>query len=91
MAFMNDNISQVFAHYIENFVKLNDDEHEEYYKWQVCYEFPELMDNALAASDEDFATELMKARNCTRNIIDSYTQPFAGLVELAKREPAAVK
>ena len=80
MAFMNDNISQVFAHYIENFVKLNDDEHEEYYKWQVCYEFPELMDNALAASDEDFATELMKARNCTRNIIDSYTQPFAGQI-----------
>lgn len=37
MTFTNDNISQVFSHYIENFVKIN----EEYYKWQVCHEYTE--------------------------------------------------
>lgn len=39
MTFTNDNISQVFSRYIENFVKINEDEYEEYYKWQVCHEF----------------------------------------------------
>lgn len=88
MAFSNDNISQVFAHYIENFSFINNDAHEEYYKWQVCYEFPMLMDQALAAPHEEFASALLKARNCTRNIIDSYTQPFMGLVKFAEEEDA---
>ena len=30
MTFTNDNISQVFSRYIENFVKINEDEHDEY-------------------------------------------------------------
>ena len=47
MTFTNDNISQVFSRYIENFVKINEDEHEEYYKWQVCHEFKNLMDKSL--------------------------------------------
>lgn len=91
MTFTNDNISQVFSRYIENFVKINDDEHEEYYKWQVCHEFKNLMDKALKTEDYKFSKALMKVKECTRNIIDSYTQPFYGLVKFAEKEPSTVK
>ena len=59
MTFTNDNISQVFSHYIENFVKINEEEHEEYYKWQVCHEFKNLMDKALKTEDYKFSKALM--------------------------------
>ena len=87
MMFTNDNISQVFSHYIENFVKINEDEHEEYYKWQACHEFKNLMDKALKTEDYKFSKALMKVKECTRNIIDSYIQPFYGLVKFAEKSP----
>lgn len=85
MTFTNDNISQVFSRYIENFVKINDDEHEEYYKWQVCHEFKNLMDKALETEDYKFFEALMKVKECSWNIIDSYTQLFYGLVKFAEK------
>ena len=89
---MNKNqLHQIFAHYIDNFVKLNDPEHAEYYKWQICYDFRRLMDEALAADVDDFADALYQVKDCSRNIIDSYTQPFYGLVEFARREPETVQ
>ena len=91
MTFTNDNISQVFSHYIENFVKINEDEHEEYYKWQVCHEFKNLMDKALKTEDYKFSKALMKVKECTINIINSYIQPFYGLVKFTEKEPSTVK
>lgn len=89
---MNKNqMHQIFAHYIDNFEKLNDPEHAEYYKWQVCYKFRTLMDEALAADVDDFADALYRVKDCSKNIIDSYTQPFYGLVEFARREPETVR
>ena len=89
---MNKNqLHQIFAHYIDNFVKLNDPEHAEYYKWQICYDFRRLMDEALATDVDDFADSLYQVKDCSRNIIDSYTQPFYGLVEFARREPETVQ
>ncbi len=89
---MNKNqMHQIFAHYIDNFQLVNDKEHSEYYKWQVCYEFRKLMDDALAADPADFADALYQVKECSRNIIDSYTQPFYGLVEFARREPETVQ
>ena len=84
-------LNEIFARYIERFEYTNGKDHAEYYKWQVCYEYPKLMQNALAADENSFSKELNKVKKCTFNIIDSYTQPFAGLVELAKKEPATVK
>lgn len=49
---------QIFAHYIDNFEKLNDSEHAEYYKWQICCDFRRLMDEALAVDVDDFADAL---------------------------------
>ena len=89
---MNKNqMHQIFAHYIDNFELVNDKEHSEYYKWQVCYEFRKLMDDALEADPADFADALYQVKECSRNIIDSYTQPFYGLVEFARREPETVQ
>lgn len=85
------NLSQIFQHYIEKFEYVNGTEHEEYYKWQVCYEFPVLMKTALGASDDEFSKALYNVKKCTFNIIDSYTQPFMGLVEFAKDEPGTVR
>lgn len=85
------NLDEIFSHYIDRFSYINETEHQEYYKWQVCNEFPKLMQKALTASDDNFAKELNKVKKCTFNIIDSYTQPFAGLVECAKKEPDTVR
>ena len=89
---MNKNqMNQIFAHYIDNFEMINNKEHEEYYKWQVCATFKELMDDALGADAEEFADALYRVKVCSENIIDSYTQPFYGLVELARKEPETVQ
>ena len=84
-------MNQVFSHYIDNFEMINNKDHEEYYKWQVCAKFRVLMDEALGADAEEFADALYRVKICSENIIDSYTQPFYGLVELARKEPETVQ
>ena len=86
-----NNLQQIFQHYIDRFDYINGDEHCEYYKWQVCHEYAPLMKVALSASDSDFSKALYEVKKCTHNIIDSYTQPFNGLVEYAKHEPDTVR
>ena len=86
-----NNLSQIFQHYIDRFEFVNDATHREYYKWQICQEYPVLMKKALEASDDDFSKALSDVRKCTVNIIDSYTQPFAGLVEYAKDDSETVR
>ena len=81
----NANLHQIFQQYIDNFNFINCTEHREYYKWQICKQFPILMQNALTSTSEDFISSLNEVRKCTCNIIDSYTQPMAGLVEIAKQ------
>ncbi|MDO4304530.1 MAG: hypothetical protein Q4D94_11510 [Bacillota bacterium] len=49
------------------------------------------MDEALAAEVDDFADALYQVKDCSKNIIDSYTRPFYGLVEFARREPETVQ
>ncbi|MDY6157293.1 MAG: hypothetical protein SPH96_12350 [Agathobacter sp.] len=89
---MNRNqIHQIFTHYIDNFEMLNDKDHAEYYKWQICHEYRRLMDEALAADKDDFADALYQVKECSKNIIDSYTQPFYGLVVFARKEPETVR
>ncbi len=78
-----NNIRKIFQHYIDRFEYINEYPHTEYYKWQICAKFPELMQSALRADDEFFADALNEVKKCSRNIIDSYTQPFGGLVEMA--------
>lgn len=89
---MNKNqMHQIFKHYIDNFEMLNNNVNAEYYKWQICAVFKPLMDEALQVSPSEFANALYKVKECSANIIDSYTQPFYGLVEYARREPETVQ
>lgn len=48
-------------------------------------------DEALEADVDDFADALYKVKECSKNIIDSYTQPFYGLVKFAREEPETVQ
>ena len=83
---MNDkHLQQIFSHYIDKFEMLNDNEHQEYYKWQVAKRFHNDMDAALNAPIEEFATRLYDIKKMTAHMIDNYTQPLNGLVEFAKK------
>ena len=89
---MNDNnVQQIFAHYIEKFEYINSPKCKEYYKWQIANRFHGMMDEALAASAEDFPAKLYGVKKLSANLIDNYTQPFYGLVKFAQREPETVK
>lgn len=82
-------LNQIFDAYIEQFEVLNDNQNDENYKWNAIVEFQKAFD--LSVSDDAIAGMLKEARDATHNIIDNYTQPFYGLVELAKKEPETVR
>ncbi len=84
-------IQEIFNHYISIFDVINNEEHHETYKWVVAKQYHILMDKALAIDGPEFADALYKVCVCTENIIDSYTQPFYGLVRLARQEPEIVR
>lgn len=83
--------NQIVAHYIDRFEYINDKDHREYYKWEIAGKFHDLMDAALGASNADLPKALYAAKRLSENLIDSYTQPFNGLVEFSKREPETVR
>ena len=84
-------MQQIFAHYIDQFEKINNAKHREYYKWQITKRFHDEMDSTLNASAEEFPTKLYEMKKLSDNLIDSYTQPFLGLVKFAEREPENVR
>ena len=84
------NLQQIFHQYIDKFDYVNNLENQEYYKWQICKEFPMLMQNALTGDINHLDSALNEVRKCTKNIIDSYTQPMRGLVELARKDKERV-
>ncbi len=84
-------LDKIFENYINRFDLINDEAHREYYKWQICDQFPGLMKTALSTDDTNFAKALNEVKKCTQNVIDSQIQPFWGLVKIAEDQPAEVK
>lgn len=82
-------LNQLFDAYIQHFEILNDRTNDESYKWGAIVDFQKVFD--LTVSDDALPGMLKEAKEATANLIDSYTQPFSGLVELAKREPVTVR
>ena len=83
---MNENhLQQIFKNYIEKFEEVNNTEHREYYKWQIAKIFRPMMDDALKSEDAEFIRKLKEIRKKTGNFIDSYTQPFGGLIRFADK------
>ena len=78
-------------HYIAAFEMTNGPQHTEYYKWRIAKAFRPMMEEAMAASDEELSQKLYAVKRKTANLIDSYTQPFNGLVNFAKQEPETVR
>lgn len=85
------NLNDIFEHYIEKFEYINGPENGEIYKWQIANQFRTVMDEALASSDEEFPNKLYMAKKLSANIVDSYLQPFYGLVKFAEKEPGTVR
>ena len=83
------NLNQIFDAYIQHFAVLNDSHNNKSYKWSAIVDFQKAFD--LSVSADGFAGMLKEAKDVTENLIDSYTQPFHGLYELAKREPETVR
>lgn len=89
---MNDiHLQKIFKNYIDKFEMMNDDRHREYDKWQAVKQFKPLMDIALSSPTEEFFAKLNDARKASNNMVDSYTQPFYGLVKFAEEEPETVR
>lgn len=86
-----EHIQQIFSHYIEKFALLNNNEHDENFNWYITGGFHRLMDEALSAGTSEFPDALLRACKFTQNIIDSYMQPFYGLVEFARKELETVR
>ena len=74
-------LNQIFTAYIDKFRFLNEDPQCEGYKWYSVVQFKEAFD----LDAPDFAAMLKKAKQSTYNIIDSYNQPFGGLVKIAEQ------
>ena len=87
----NNHVLQIFANYIKKFELINNPEHCEYYKWQIAKRFHDEMDAALAAPAQELPVKLYELKKLTSNLIDSYTQPFHGLVKFAEQEPETVR
>ena len=85
------NLDQIFDNYINKFEYINGSDHQEYYKWEIAKAFKPMMDIALASPDKEFPERLMDVKGLTFNLIDSYTQPFYGLVKFAEEEPETVR
>lgn len=80
-------LNQIFEAYINKFQYMNEPPQIEYYKWAAIQEFQDVFD----LEAPDFHAMLKKAKQATRNVIDSYNQPFGGLVKFAEEEPETVR
>ena len=89
---MNEiHFSQIVDNYMKKFELMNNAKSHETYKWLIARSFGSMMDEALASNDTDFPGKLREVQKMTGNLTDSFTQPFYGLYEFAKKEPTTVK
>ena len=92
---MNEkNLQQILENYVNNFEDFYSKipgKPTEYEKWEIAGEFKNKMNLALKTTDENLPIELYKIKKMTSDFIDSYTQPFYGLVQFAKKDPKTVR
>ena len=80
------NLNLIFSNYIAQFARLNEPTGaNENYKWYAVRNFQEIFD----IDAPDFAAMLKQACKSTENLIDSYMQPFSGLVVMAEKDGEA--
>lgn len=86
---MNDqHLDLVFRNYIDRFAEMNGPGHNEAYKWEAVQHFQDHWN----LDADDFAAMLRKSLGATGNLIDNrVVQPSAGLLELARHDPEALR
>lgn len=88
----NQNLAQIFEHYIARFYELNNPTNMEYYKWEIAAQFHPMLDKALAADNNEFPSKLSSVVLLTEQTIDNrYELSFHALVDYAIKEPDAVR
>lgn len=76
------NLNLIFQNYVSRFEYLNaPDGADENYKWYAVRNFQNIFD----IDAPDFAAMLKQACKATMNLIDSYMQPFGGLVVMVEK------
>lgn len=83
-----ENLELVLKNYIAKFDLMNDEEHNETYKWVAVEHFRKNWD----IDATNFAMMFKEAVSKTANLIDNNkVLPTVGIVRLAKREPEAIR
>ncbi|HSP47491.1 MAG TPA: hypothetical protein VLN47_05385 [Clostridiaceae bacterium] len=83
-----ENLNLVFQNYIDKFDEMNDEKHNETYKWVALEHFRKNWD----IESSNFAAMFKEAVSKTDNLIDnSKVHPTTGIVRLAKEDPNAAR
>lgn len=78
----NNNLDKVIHAYLDNFDYVNNEEHQEYYKWEAFKHFADHWD----IEAENFAEMFKESMKLTSNLINnSRVSPTNGIVKLAER------
>ena len=77
-----ENLNKLIDNYIESFDIINNEEHQEYYKWEAVKHFKDNFN----IDAPDFATMFKESVKLTYNLINNrIVQPTNGIVKLAER------
>ena len=77
-----ENLNKLIDNYIASFDIINNEEHQEYYKWEAVKHFKDNFD----IDAPDFATMFKESVKLTYNLINNrIVQPTNGIVKLAER------
>lgn len=75
------NLNSVIQTYLDNYAFVNDNEHQEYYKWEAFKHFADHWD----IDEKDFASMFKESMKLTYNLINnSRVSPTNGIVKLAE-------
>ena len=78
----NENLNKLLENYIASFDVINNEEHQEYYKWEAIKHFKDNFD----IEAPDFASMFKNATKLTYNLINNHiVQPTNGIIKLAER------
>ncbi len=82
-----ENLRKVLENYRTNLALINNDTHEEYFKWQAVQRFQKVW-----ATDLPFAEKFKKATSeCAVLLNNGHVSPLSGILKMAECEPQEVK
>ena len=80
-----DHLQQIIDNYISQFEELNGPVHKEYYKWRILKRSRLMMDEALAAPDEEFSAKLNAVKNSPRILLTAIRSLLTDLLSSRRK------